>query len=134
MRIAYVEDNAINLALVERVTRMLQHEVVNYEEGEEALVALSNQTFDLILMDIELAGALSGLEVVTQLRQAGMTTPIVALTAYAMAGDRERILKVGCNEYLPKPIPIAQFIELLKRYEAMLNTPQPSENQTKSVI
>jgi CheY-like chemotaxis protein len=120
MRIAYVEDNPTNLALVERIARMTSHAIVSYTEGEIALVKLKEEKFDLILMDVELAGAINGLEVVRRLRAHGLETPIVAVTAYAMMGDRDKCLAAGCNEYLPKPLPINDFIQLLGRYDALL--------------
>ncbi|MCC7207138.1 MAG: response regulator [Anaerolineae bacterium] len=120
MRIAYVEDNATNQALVERVARMTQHVIVPYTEGEVALDALRSEPFDMIMMDIELAGKVNGLDVVRALREAGITTPIIAVTAYAMKGDRDRCLDAGCNDYLPKPIPIKDLLDLLSRYDAKL--------------
>jgi CheY-like chemotaxis protein len=119
MRIAYVEDNPTNLALVERIARMTSHAIVSYKEGEEALIALKAEIYDLILMDVELAGAMNGLQVVRELRKHGLRTPIVAVTAYAMMGDRDKCLAAGCNEYLPKPLPINDFIGLLARYDAV---------------
>jgi CheY-like chemotaxis protein len=118
MRIAYVEDNPTNLALVERVASMNRHAVVSYAEGEIAAEELLHEQFDLILMDVELAGEMGGLQVVRNLRQAGVTTPIIAVTAYAMLGDRERCLEAGCNGYLPKPLPIAELLVLLAQYDA----------------
>lgn len=139
MRIAYVEDNPTNLALVERVAGMNRHAVVSYAEGEIAAEELLQERFDLILMDVELAGEMSGLQVVRNLRQAGLTTPIIAVTAYAMLGDRERCLEAGCNGYLPKPLPIAELLVLLAKYDAEtkaqpesaavaapVNTPEPA--------
>jgi CheY-like chemotaxis protein len=120
MRIAYVEDNPTNLALVERVASMNQHTIVSYTEGEIALKELKTEKFDLILMDVELAGELSGLQVVRALRVGGLRTPVVAVTAYAMMGDRDKCLEAGCNDYLPKPLPIRELIDLLARYEATI--------------
>ncbi len=120
MRIAYVEDNVTNLALIERVARMSQHTVVPYTEGEIALEELAREKFDLILMDVELAGEISGLEVVRKLRQRGLHTPIVAVTAYAMMGDRQKCIDAGCNDYLPKPLPINDVVAVLARYAAQL--------------
>ena len=57
------------------------------------------------MMDIELAGKVNGLDVVRSLRSAGLKTPIIAVTAYAMLGDRDRCLEAGCDAYLPKPDP-----------------------------
>src|SRR5262245_15213961 len=115
MRIAYVEDNPTNLALVERVAKMNNHAIVSYTEGEIAVEELLREKFDLILMDIELAGDISGLDVVRKLRKDGLKTPIIAVTAYAMMGDKERFLEAGCDDYLPKPLPIMDFMALLGR-------------------
>lgn len=131
MRIAYVEDNPTNLALVERVASMNQHVIVSYTEGEIALEELKKQTFDLILMDVELAGDMGGLEVVRRLRAHGLQTPIIAVTAYAMIGDRDRCIEAGCTDYLSKPMPIPQLIALLNRYDEI--TKQPPTLITKPV-
>jgi len=125
MRIAYVEDNPTNLALVERVASMNQHVIVSYNEGEIALQELQHEKFDLILMDVELAGELSGLQVVRQLRTKGIRTPMIAVTAYAMMGDRDKCLEAGCNDYLPKPLPIRELIDMLNRYDMMIKNGEP---------
>src|SRR5262245_46582850 len=117
MRIAYVEDNATNLALVERVASMGRHVVVPYSEGEVAAQELLREKFDLILMDVELAGEMGGLQVVRRLRESGLKTPIIAVTAYAMMGDREKCIEAGCNDYLPKPLPINELIMMLAKYD-----------------
>src|SRR5258708_14259362 len=120
MRIAYVEDKPQNLALVERVAGMNHHVIVSYQEGEIALEELPKETFDLILMDVELAGDVGGLQVVRKLRADGMKTPIVAVTAYAMMGDRDRCLEAGCTDYCPKPLPLHQLLALLLHYDAKI--------------
>jgi CheY-like chemotaxis protein len=133
MRIAYVEDNPTNLALVERVASMNQHAIVSYNEGEIAKEELLKEKFDLILMDVELAGEVSGLQVVRHVRTHGLETPIVAVTAYAMLGDMQKCLDAGCNDYLPKPLPIMDLLALLNRYDAMIKdgikppVPMPKE-------
>src|SRR5438552_3113217 len=134
MRIAYVEDNVANLALVERVARMNQHSIVSFSEGEVAIQELVRQKFDLILMDIELAGEMSGLQVVKQLRSEGIATPVIAVTAYAMMGDRERFIEAGCNDYLPKPLPIAEFLVLLARYDAATRAAQSALQPPAQVV
>jgi CheY-like chemotaxis protein len=133
MRIAYVEDNPTNLALVERVASMNQHIVVSYTEGEIALLELKREKFDLILMDVELAGDMGGLEVVRNLRAYGLQTPIIAVTAYAMIGDRDKCIDAGCNDYLPKPMPIPQLIAVLDRYNEMVKRGIPTSTVTASV-
>ena len=117
MRIAYVEDNPTNLALVERVASMNRHVIVSYTEGEIALQELKREIFDLILMDVELAGDMGGLEVVRKLRAHGLQTPIIAVTAYAMIGDRDKCIEAGCTDYLSKPMPIPQLIALFNRFD-----------------
>lgn len=117
MRILYVEDNPANLFLVQRVARMGNHDVVNYAEGQPALDNFKTDKPDLVLMDIQLSGVLNGLDVVRALRAAGYKTPIIAVTAYAMAGDREKCIEAGCDGYLSKPLPVGELVELFKRYQ-----------------
>ncbi len=117
MKIMYVEDNQANIALMQRVARMGGHEVVFYTSGEVAIENFSKDAPDLVLMDVQLEGRISGLEAVKILRAQGHTIPMIAVTAYAMVGDKERCLEAGCNWYLPKPLPIAELIEMLKRYQ-----------------
>jgi len=118
MRIAYLEDNAANVALVQRIISMTPHSLAIYCDGEEACPHILNREFDLIFMDIELAGRLSGVELVRRAREAGLQTPIIALTAYAMVGDRERCLAAGCTDYLSKPFSVADFLGIIEKYSA----------------
>jgi CheY-like chemotaxis protein len=121
MRILYVEDNEVNRALVERVVRARKFSVVFHDEGEEALKTLENDAaIDVILLDIELAGTISGLDVIRTLRARNDKRPVVAVTAYAMMGDRERILEAGCDQYLPKPLVITELLAVLDHYSAEL--------------
>ncbi|PJF28558.1 MAG: hypothetical protein CUN52_12845, partial [Phototrophicales bacterium] len=125
MRILYVEDNPANVSLVKRVAR--EHELVNYVDGEEALRNFEKDNPDLVLMDIQLTGRLSGLDVVRELRQKGYTVPIIAVTAYAMIGDRERCLAAGCDDYMAKPLPIPDLLRLFEKrkqeIEALASVP-----------
>jgi CheY-like chemotaxis protein len=118
MRILYVEDNAVNLSLIARIAQMNKHELVSHKEAETALLALdAGLEVDLILLDIQLAGEMDGIVFAKTIRSKGRTEPIIAITAYAMTGDKERIIEAGCNEYLPKPLPIAEFLTLLAKYD-----------------
>jgi DNA-binding response OmpR family regulator len=72
-------------------------------------------------MDIQLSGELSGLDVVRKLRDQGYKTPIIAVTAYAMAGDRERFLEAGCNDYMAKPLPVPQLVNLIQHYQELIS-------------
>ncbi|HVO42093.1 MAG TPA: response regulator [Aggregatilineales bacterium] len=130
MRVAYVEDIPTNLALVERVALLGKHQVVSYTEGEIAIEELLHGTFDLILMDVELAGDITGLDVVRHLRANGIKTPIVAVTAYAMQGDLEKCLTAGCDSYLSKPMPIPALIAVLEKY-AQLTSARAAQEPSK---
>jgi CheY-like chemotaxis protein len=118
MRILYVEDNPANLFLVQRIARMDNHEVINYTNGEAAIDNFKRDNPDLVLMDLQLEGKMTGLDVVRALRAAGHQMPIIAVTAYAMIGDKDRCLEAGCTAYIAKPIPVGDLVELIKRYAA----------------
>ena len=117
MRIVYVEDNIANVHLVKRVARMGKHEVINYIDGMDAFNNFASDNPDLVLMDIQLAGELTGIEVVKKLRDKGFDAPIYAVTAYAMVGDRERCMEAGCTGYISKPIPIPELVQLFSQYD-----------------
>lgn len=120
MRIMYVEDNPANISLLQRIARMGGHEVINYTDGEVALSRFAADNPDLVLMDLQLEGRIGGLEVVRELRTLGFKTPIVAVTAYAMVGDRERCIEAGCDGYLSKPLPVGEVVELVQKYELIV--------------
>jgi CheY-like chemotaxis protein len=116
MRVLYVEDNPANVFLVKRVAKMGNHEIINYVDGMEVLERFKTINPDLVLMDIQINGELNGLEVVKRLRAEGVETPIIAVTAYAMVGDRERCIQAGCTDYMAKPLPIPQLVQLFEHY------------------
>ena len=105
-KVLIVEDNPQNMQLIELILRRSKnYTLLEAVDGEEALDMATREQPDLILMDIQLP-KLSGLEVTRKLRQMPVFshTPIIALTAYAMKGDKERFLEAGCDAYLSKPI------------------------------
>ena len=104
-RVLLVEDNRQNMKLLEMVLRMRSYILLKAFDGEEALDVATREQPDLIVMDMQLP-KMSGIEVTKRLRQMPdfSQTPIIALTAYTMKGDRERFLKAGCDTYLSKPI------------------------------
>ncbi len=118
MRIVYVEDNPTNALLVERVANAGKHQVIHYTDGESALAHYPDDLPDFLLVDVQLSGALDGLDVVRELRAAGETVPIFALTAYAMKGDEVRCLAAGCDGYLAKPVDIVALMDLFDTYAA----------------
>lgn len=94
------------------------HSVVAAETAEEGLRRASSESPDLILMDVSLGGAFDGLEATRRLRAdpAFDRTPIIALTAHAMPGDRERALAAGCDEHWTKPITdLLAFCDMVAR-------------------
>lgn len=130
MKVLYVEDNPANVALVKRVARMGSHEIINYIDGDQALAKFDEINPDLVLMDIQLAGQKTGLDVVKELRSRGITKTIIAVTAYAMVGDKERALAAGCDAYLPKPLPINQLIDIFKEHSERIAQAQQKTTAT----
>ncbi len=102
--IGLVEDNPDNRLLVQAILEDL-YEVVEYESGREALAGFNQNRPDLVLMDISLPG-MDGPEVLQRMRadENLRGLPVIALTAHAMAGDREKYLAMGFNDYVNKPI------------------------------
>ena len=102
--VAVVEDNPDNRLLVRAILEDL-YAIEEYENGTEALAGLRAQRPDLVLLDISLPG-MDGTEVLREMRAdpALQGLPAIALTAHAMAGDREKYLNAGFNEYVTKPI------------------------------
>lgn len=120
MRILVVEDNEDNQKLTYSFLRKLGHEVAIAESGSLALETLNNEDFDMLLMDVQMSG-IDGFETTRRIRsgEAGMhkcEVPIVALTASAMRGDKERCLAVGMNDYLSKPVRLADLEAVVAQY------------------
>jgi CheY-like chemotaxis protein len=118
--ILVVEDNDMNMQLVEFLLEEGGFGIVKATSGEEALALTrdaSNALPDLILMDIHLPG-MDGLSVVRAMKGEARTRriPILALTAHAMRGDRDRFLDAGCDGYISKPIDVKTFIESIENY------------------
>jgi two-component system, cell cycle response regulator DivK len=109
-RILIVEDNEDNRALVVKVLKRRGFEMLEAVSGEEALAKVAEFRPDLVLMDIDLAG-ISGFEATRRLKADPQlqAIPIVALTAYAMVGDREKALEAGCDGYLSKPVDVRRL-------------------------
>ncbi len=114
-RVLYIEDNEQNFYLVSFILRSRGHEVAWAKDGRSGLEAVAAGRFDLILLDIQLP-VLDGHGVASALRARDelADVPIVALTSYAMAGDREKALASGCNEYIEKPIDPYTFADQIE--------------------
>ncbi|HWW76027.1 MAG TPA: response regulator [Pyrinomonadaceae bacterium] len=116
-KILFVEDDTDIRDLV-RLALEDEHEILSAETAEEGLAAATEHEPDVILMDISLGGALDGLAATGRLREDPRfdRTPVVALTAHAMPGDRERALAAGCDEHWTKPITdLLAFREMVAR-------------------
>lgn len=107
--ILIVEDNPDNMKLFKAVLAIRGHTVAGLPGGEGMLDVFRSQTFDLVLLDIQLPGK-DGYQLLEELRgSGGELPPIVALTAHAMSGDRERAMQAGFDGYLTKPIDVGTF-------------------------
>jgi len=107
LRILLAEDNTVNQRIAVRILEKLGWKVTTVNNGQEVLDILNNQTFDVILMDDNMP-LLNGIEAVQVIRreekQTGEHVPVIAMTANAMVGDRERYLSSGMDGYVSKPI------------------------------
>src|ERR1700730_2597296 len=107
LRVLLAEDNVVNQRVAVRLLQKEGHTVVVADDGAKALEALERGQFDLILMDVQMP-VMDGIEATAAIREkeksVGTRTPIVAMTAHAMAGDRQRFLSLGMDGYVSKPI------------------------------
>lgn len=104
IRILYIEDNPQNMRLVRKILNHAGYEMLEAEDGWSGLEVVEREQPDLILLDINLPD-IDGLEVSNRIKASPLAhIPIIALTANAMVGDRERMLGAGCDGYLPKPV------------------------------
>ncbi len=116
-KVLVVEDTPLNMELILEILDGQGFTVDSAEDGEKALRLAENEVYDLVLMDIELPG-MDGIEVarIIKSKPAYKDIPVIALTAYAMKGDRERLLSKGFYDYISKPIDVPDFIKRLEKY------------------
>jgi two-component system cell cycle response regulator DivK len=123
MLILYVEDNFENKLFVRRVIESMGHEMLEAETGLDSLVIAAEKIPDLILMDVNIPG-MDGLETTAKMKQNPRLShiPVIALTANAMKGDKERCLAAGCDGYMQKPVGVSDLRREITRYsEARAN-------------
>jgi CheY-like chemotaxis protein len=118
LRVLLAEDNAVNQKLMLHVLEKRGYSVTIASDGLLALEACKRQSFDLVLMDVQMPG-MGGFEATRIIRQVEVVTgrhmPVIALTAHAMKGDRERCLEAGMDDYLTKPIQPAALFDAIRR-------------------
>jgi CheY-like chemotaxis protein len=115
-QILVVEDDEENWDMLSRRLQRRGYRVVRAADGQEAVAMAARERPDLILMDVSLP-VMDGLEATRRIRARAQTIPIIALTAHAMSGDRDRALQAGCDDYHAKPVELPR---LLAQMEALL--------------
>jgi two-component system cell cycle response regulator DivK len=117
MLILYVEDNFENKLFVRRVIESMGHEMLEAETGLDSLALAQERKPDLVLMDVNIPG-MDGLETTAKFRENAYLAdiPIIALTANAMKGDKERCLAAGCNGYMQKPVGVSDLRREIDHY------------------
>jgi two-component system cell cycle response regulator DivK len=115
--ILIVEDNELNMKLFHDLLEAQGYQTIQSRDGMEALKLARLHRPDLILMDIQLP-EVSGLEVTKWLKEDDelKVIPVIAVTAFAMKGDEEKIREGGCEDYLAKPISVVKFLDTIKRF------------------
>ncbi len=118
LKILLAEDNVINSRLAEALLHKKGWEVVSVSDGKQAIKALESQVFDLALMDVQMPG-MDGFEATKAIREkekaTGTHIPIIAMTAHAMKGDREKCLAAGMDGYVSKPMKAAELYEAIEK-------------------
>ncbi len=112
-----VEDNELNMKLFHDLLEAHGIRTIETRDGREVLEIARRERPDLILMDIQLP-EVSGLDVTKWLKadEALKSIPVVAVTAFAMKGDEQKIREGGCEDYISKPISVAKFLEVIEHY------------------
>jgi len=118
-RVLIVEDNELNMKLFNDLLEANGYETLQTRDGIEALKIAREEKPDLVLMDIQLP-EVSGLEVTKWLKEDDelQKIPVIAVTAFAMKGDEEKIRQGGCEDYLSKPISVAKFLAVVEKHLA----------------
>jgi two-component system sensor histidine kinase/response regulator len=120
-RILVAEDNLVNQCVARAILEKAGHSVVLANTGQETVRLWEEQSFDLVLMDVQMPD-MNGFEATAAIREkegrSGAHTSIIAMTAHAMSGDRERCLHAGMDDYISKPINGSALLNLVTKYRA----------------
>jgi signal transduction histidine kinase/ActR/RegA family two-component response regulator len=117
-KILLAEDNPVNQQLMQVLLKKMGYEVALVDNGKLAVEAMEKDSYDIILMDIQMP-EMNGLDATRSIRQKGFKTPVIAITANALKGDREQCLEAGCDDYLPKPIDKYDLEEMIQKHTQM---------------
>ena len=116
-KVLIVEDNELNLKLFQDLLAIQKYEIISSRDGIGILPIVLSQKPDLILMDIQLSGV-SGIDIIKELKENPSTydIPIIAITAFAMKNDENKISESGCDMYLSKPVSIDLFFSTVNKF------------------
>ncbi|MEP7287917.1 MAG: response regulator [Chloroflexota bacterium] len=114
MKILYIEDNPTAVKNVQRLAALIGCECLVAVTGAQGLALLDDRP-DIVLTDMELPDY-DGIPLIREIRSRGSTVPIIAITGFALVGEREQCFEAGCNEYLRKPYELSALMDLLRRY------------------
>lgn len=121
LRMLLVDDHPVNRQVAKLVLGPFEMHIVEAVNGQEALVCLAREEFDIVLLDMHMP-ILDGPETISAIRASGtpwQNVPVIALTADAMSGDRERFMRMGCNGYVSKPLAIHELISEIVRVRSL---------------
>ena len=112
-----VEDNELNMKLFEDLLEAHGYDTMQTNDGRKVFDLVNQKKPDLIIMDIQLP-EISGLDITAKLKkdEKFKDIPVIAVTAFAMKGDEEKIRRGGCEDYIPKPISVMDFIAVVRKY------------------
>ncbi len=130
-KVLLAEDGRDNQRLIAAILKIFGADVVIADNGRKAVDLALSQKFDVVLMDMQMP-ELDGYSAATELRQLNYRGAIVALTAHAMTGDREKCLVAGCTDYLTKPVSRGQLFQMLQKYVTAGAAPIPNGNLASS--
>ena len=137
LKVLLAEDNAVNQLLASRILESLGHHATVVSNGREALAAVGAGGFDLIIMDVQMPG-MDGFEATAAIREleesTGKHIPIIAMTAHAMKGDRERCLAAGMDGYVSKPVRVGDVEEAVEQAMAGKKSSDTGSTSKKNII
>ena len=136
LKILVAEDTAFNQKFIQRLLDRWNHQISLVGNGREALEALKNESFDIVLMDVQMP-LVNGLEATKTIRldeqQSKNHMPIIAMTAHAIKGDRERCLEAGMDEYISKPIDSDKLFDAIEKLTKASGNPDGTEDLSPAI-